>query len=103
MATTTRSDDPPLETLASIGNPDLDDVNVVRLTGNRSYLPRGVPGSDKTPLAMHLLMEGVRRDEPLLHVTLSESKDELHGVAASHGWSPEGITIRELARTGIKP
>jgi circadian clock protein KaiC len=41
-------------------------------------------------------MEGVRQGEPVLYVTLSESREELEAVAASHGWSLEGITIREL-------
>ena len=51
------------------------------------YLLEGVPGSGKTTLAVQFLMEGVRRGEPVLYVTLSESEDELRGVAASHGWS----------------
>ena len=60
------------------------------------YLLEGVPGSGKTTLAVQFLMEGVRRGEPVLYVTLSESEDELRGVAESHGWSLEGITVREL-------
>ncbi len=67
------------------------------LTPNRLYLLEGVPGSGKTTLAMQFLMEGVRRDESVIYVTLSESTDELRGVAGSHGWSLDGITVRELA------
>ena len=43
-------------------------------TRNRLYLIEGVPGSGKTTLAMQFLMEGVKRGEPVLYVTLSETK-----------------------------
>jgi circadian clock protein KaiC len=33
----------------------------------------------------------------VLYVTLSETEEELRSVAASHGWTLEGITIRELS------
>ena len=97
MRTTTRSHNSPAETSASTGIQGLDDVLAGGLTPNRLYLLEGVPGSGKTTLAMQFLMEGVRRGEPVLYVTLSESEEELRGVAASHGWSLEGITVRELA------
>ena len=92
-----RLHEPALEALASTGISGLDDVLAGGLTSNRLYLLEGVPGSGKTTLAMQFLLEGVRRDEPVLYVTLSESEDELRGVAASHGWALDGITIRELA------
>ena len=41
-------------------------------------------------------MAGAQRGEPVLYVTLSETADELHAGAQSHGWSLDGITIREL-------
>ena len=97
MAANLRSDNLPPVALCSTGIPGLDDVLAGGLTPNRLYLLEGVPGSGKTTLAMQFLMEGARRGEPVLYVTLSESEDELRGVAASHGWSLEGITVRELA------
>jgi circadian clock protein KaiC len=60
------------------------------------YLVEGVPGSGKTTLALQYLLEGRRLGEPVLYVTLSETADELRGVAHSHGWSLESIRIREL-------
>src|SRR5262249_387486 len=42
------------------------------------------------------LSEGVRRGESVLYVSLSETEEELRGVADSHGWSLEGMSIREL-------
>jgi circadian clock protein KaiC len=65
-------------------------------TPHRLYLVEGVPGSGKTTLAVQFLLEGVRNGESVLYVTLSESAEELQAVAASHGWSLDGITIREL-------
>jgi circadian clock protein KaiC len=74
----------------------LDDVLGGGLTPNRLYLVEGVPGSGKTTLALQFLLEGARRGEPVLYVTLSETEDELRGVMASHGWSLDGVTVREL-------
>ena len=50
----------------------------------------------KTTLALQFLLEGVSRGERGLYVTLSETADELAGVAASHGWSLDGIDVFEL-------
>jgi circadian clock protein KaiC len=74
----------------------LDDVLGGGLTANRLYLVEGVPGSGKTTLALQFLLEGVRAGEPVLYITLSETEDELRAVAQSHGWSLDGVTIREL-------
>lgn len=75
----------------------LDTVLGGGFTPNRLYLIEGVPGSGKTTLALQFLLEGVQRGEPVLYVTLSETEEELREIAASHGWSLEGVTIHELA------
>lgn len=84
------------ESIASSGISGLDDVLGCGFTPQRLYLIEGVPGSGKTTLALQFLMEGVRQNEPVLYVTLSESEQEIHEVADSHGWTLEGITIREI-------
>jgi circadian clock protein KaiC len=74
----------------------LDNVLGGGLTPDRLYLVEGVPGSGKTTLALQFLLEGVRNGEAVLYVTLSETAEELRGVADSHGWSLDGVTVREL-------
>lgn len=91
--TPTRPDRGPL---VSTGIEGLDDVLNGGLTPDRVYLLEGVPGSGKTTLALQFLIDGARRAESVLYVTLSETEVELCGVAESHGWSLDGITIREL-------
>lgn len=83
-------------TMAQTGIEGLDDILRGGFTANRLYLLEGVPGSGKTTLALQFLLEGRRRNESVLYVTLSESEEELHGVAASHGWSLDDIAIRQL-------
>src|SRR6185436_15178540 len=80
----------------SSGIEGLDDVLNGGFTPNRMYLCEGVPGSGKTTLGMQFLAAGVRNSESVLYVTLSESAEELREIADSHGWSLEGIHIREL-------
>ncbi|HUQ25590.1 MAG TPA: ATPase domain-containing protein [Burkholderiales bacterium] len=82
--------------LAATGIAGLDDILNGGLTPHRLYLLEGMPGSGKTTLAFQFLLEGVRNGEPVLYVTLSETAEETRAVAASHGWSLDGITVREL-------
>src|SRR4029078_11047172 len=74
----------------------LDDILDGGFSANRVYLIEGTPGSGKTTLALQYLLEGVRRGESCIYVTLSETKLELHDVAKSHGWSLDGISLLEL-------
>jgi circadian clock protein KaiC len=60
------------------------------------FLVEGDPGTGKTTLALQFLLEGLRHGEKGLYVTLSESAEELAIVAASHGWSLDGIEVFEL-------
>src|SRR3982751_680999 len=44
-------------------------------------------------------MEGSRKGEKGLYITLSESREELLSVAESHGWSLDGIDIQDLTES----
>src|SRR5688572_26664778 len=81
----------------STGVVGLDDILHGGLTPCRLYLVEGNPGSGKTTLALQFLLDGVRRGESTLYVTLSETANELKAVARSHGWSLDGIYIHEMA------
>jgi circadian clock protein KaiC len=81
---------------AATGIEGLDDILGGGLARGRLYLIEGVPGAGKTTLAAHFLMEGARRGEPVLYITLSETAAELKAVGDSHGWDLAGVTIREL-------
>jgi circadian clock protein KaiC len=75
----------------------LDTILCGGLPRNCFYLIQGDPGSGKTTLALQFLLEGIRRGESVLYITLSETKQELEKVARSHGWSLEGIPLLELS------
>ena len=83
-------------TLAQTGIAGLDDVLRGGFPRRRTYLVIGHPGSGKTTLGMQFLLEGVAQGEKTLLISLSETRDELDGVAQSHGWSFEGIAIYDL-------
>jgi circadian clock protein KaiC len=74
----------------------LDDVLGGGFAPNRMHLVEGNPGSGKTTLALRFLIEGQRRGERVLYVTLSETVAELRNAAASHGWDLEGVDLIEL-------
>src|ERR1700733_1309486 len=80
----------------STGNEGLDDILGGGLDANRMYLYEGRPGTGKTTLALQFLLEGVRRGERVLYITLSETEQELRLVAKRHGWSLDGVEVFEL-------
>jgi circadian clock protein KaiC len=94
----------PAQDRASTGIAGLDDVLGGGLPARHVYLVEGDPGSGKTTLGLHFLLEGVRCDEKGLYVTLSETATELRTVAASHGWNLDGIELFELVSSeGLSP
>src|SRR5688572_2584502 len=74
----------------------LDEILRGGFTRDRLYLIEGSPGSGKTTLALQFLLEGVKKGESSLYITLSETRVELEAVAAAHGWSLDGICIHEV-------
>ncbi|HKU45390.1 MAG TPA: ATPase domain-containing protein, partial [Burkholderiales bacterium] len=84
------------EPAVATGIDGLDNILVGGFTPNRIYLVEGDPGAGKTTLSLQYLLEGRRRGESGMYVSLSETKEELEGVARSHGWTLDGIDCYEL-------
>ncbi len=80
----------------STGSEGLDDILGGGFDPNRMYLYEGRPGTGKTTIALQFLLEGARKGERVLYITLSETKRELTLVAKRHGWSLVGVDLFEL-------
>lgn len=75
----------------------LDDILSGGLPKHRLYLVKGTPGVGKTTLALEFLLEGLRRGERCLYITLSETEEEIRQIASSHGWGLDGLDLYELS------
>jgi circadian clock protein KaiC len=82
---------------AALGIPGLDQILNGGLPRNRLYLVEGDPGVGKTTLALQFLLYGVSKGEHALYITLSETEAEIRAIAASHGWSLDGLSMFELS------
>ena len=89
-------DDTDSAAAVATGIAGLDNILAGGFTPNRIYLVEGDPGAGKTTLSLQYLLEGRARGEKGMYVSLSETKEELEGVARSHGWELEGIHCYEL-------
>jgi circadian clock protein KaiC len=85
------------EARCSTGVDGLDTVLRGGFPTHRIYLVQGAPGVGKTTLALQFLLEGVNKGEQGLYITLSETKEELDGVAHSHGWTLDSLNLFELS------
>lgn len=74
----------------------LDDILRGGFPQHCLHLITGAPGTGKSTLAMQFLLEGLKRGERCLYVTLSESKQEIEKVARSHGWVLSQLQLTEL-------
>lgn len=82
---------------ALTGIDGLDDVLQGGLSRGHLFLLEGEPGAGKTTIAIQFLLEGARRGERCLYISLSETDEELRQTIASHGWDlPDSVVIHEL-------
>lgn len=96
--------DLPDQERASSGVPGLDHILGGGFPADHLYLVEGTPGAGKTTLGLQFLRRGVENGETGLYITLSETSKELRTVAASHGWTLDGIEIFELVTDeGLSP
>jgi circadian clock protein KaiC len=87
----------------STGIPGLDQLLHGGLPRDRMHLIEGEPGTGKTTLALQFLLEGRRAGEEGMYVTLSETTEELHHVAISHGWNLDNVVTFQLAPIADRP
>ncbi len=86
-----------LSPLLSSGITGLDEILGGGYPSHRLCLVQGSPGSGKTTIGLQFLLDGVKNGETCLYVTLSETEEEIVAVAASHGWSLEGVHVFDLS------
>lgn len=84
---------PFVDSPAPSGIPGLDDILRGGFPRNRVYVVRGEPGAGKTTVGLQFLLAGAAAGEKVLYITLSETAEELRAVAASHGWSLDGVSL----------
>ena len=82
--------------MLTTGIAGLDTILCGGLARDRIYLVEGEPGTGKTTTGIQFLLEGARRGETVMYITLAESRDEIEGVAKSHGWDMAGIVVHEV-------
>jgi len=89
--------------LATTGIAGLDEVLHGGLLIGSLYLVEGDAGTGKTTLGLQFALEGVRQGEPVLYVTLSETRSDLERVARSHGWGLAGVHVMEAMPLQARP
>ncbi|HKO49740.1 MAG TPA: ATPase domain-containing protein [Polyangiaceae bacterium] len=89
-----------LPSRTSTGVKGLDDVLHGGLLRAGFYLLQGDPGSGKTTLALQFVQARLQAGERSLYVSLTESRADLESACLSHGWSLEGLELRDLTRSG---
>ena len=78
------------------GIPGLDEAVHGGLITQNSYLIVGGPGTGKTVLSFQWLLEGVRRGESALYITLAEPGGKIERNVGSFGWRLEGVELIDL-------
>ena len=94
---------PPLHTMdpqfpprATTGVTGLDQILRGGLPVEELFVLQGGPGTGKTTIGLQFLQAGVALGERVLYLTLSQTATSLRAIGASHGWTLEGVEIREF-------
>jgi circadian clock protein KaiC len=81
---------------AATGIKGLDTILAGGLPRGELHLVQGRAGTGKSTVGLQFLLEGAAAGEKVLFVTFAQTAATLRKVAASHGWSLEGVAIQEL-------
>jgi circadian clock protein KaiC len=90
---------PGLTEVVSTGVAGLDNVLLGGFLRGGFYLIQGDPGSGKTTLALQFVHSRLRAGKRCLYISLTESRADLAAACRSHGWSLDGLEVRELTRS----
>jgi circadian clock protein KaiC len=60
------------------------------------YLVQGDPGSGKTTLGLQYLLEQAKTGARVLYIAMTESRQDMEMICASHGWSLEKVELFAL-------
>jgi circadian clock protein KaiC len=85
--------------LVSTGVAGLDNVLLGGFMRGGFYLVQGDPGSGKTTLALQFVHGRMSAGERCLYISLTESRADLDNACKSHGWSLQGLEVRDLTRS----
>ena len=77
----------------------LDNVLMGGFLEGGFYLVQGDPGSGKTTLALQFIQGRLKAGERCLYITLTESRRDLEQTCRAHGWSLDGLELRDLTRS----
>lgn len=70
------------------------------LIAGRPYVIAGPPGSGKTILGMHFLLQGIRDGIPGLYISLSEPALEIRDNMSAFGWDITRVRILDVSPEG---
>ena len=74
----------------------LDTILAGGLPRGEIHLVQGSAGTGKTTVGLQFLLEGAAAGERALFITFAQTEASLRKIAASHGWSLDGINVHEL-------
>ncbi len=81
---------------AATGIKGLDIILAGGLPRGELHLVQGRTGTGKTTVGLQFLLEGAALGEKALFITFAQTAATLRRVAASHGWTLDGIDIQEM-------
>ncbi|MFW5686632.1 MAG: ATPase domain-containing protein [Halanaerobium sp.] len=84
------------DNLLNTGIDGLDQILTGGLIPGRFYLVRGGPGTGKTTLGLHFLLEGIKNDEKLLLVSMTEDVEKIKENALKYDFNLEQIHFLDL-------